>query len=228
MKAKLGLSRRRKVPVLYLFRHTFLLHEGLQLMMRFRWLKTISEATKTVTLAAYGQRLKLLNEYAMWLIAEWDIWKKYYLPRFSLNGKTILDVGAGCGETAFFYFLHGAKKIIAIEPYVMAVQCLKENARVNRWNIKIIPEEFKTEHLKIPHDFMKMDIEGQEKELLKLPEITKPCVVEVHSNDLKRKFENKGFQKVHTLSESVHLMTLKHKSDVSTHSPYKSMQTRGN
>ena len=212
MKFKLGLSRRRKVPVFHIFGKTFLPHRGLHLMVRFRWLKIISETDESVILEGCGQRLRLLTPHALYVIREWDMWKKYYLPNSSLNEKTVLDVGAGCGETAFFYFLHGAKKVIAIESSIKAVECLKENARTNGWNIEIIPHSFKLEHLKIPHDFMKMDIERGERELLKFPIITKPCVVEVHNNQLKRKFERRGFMKIYSKSGAIHLMMLKNTS----------------
>ena len=40
---------------------------------------------------------------------------KILFTNFLVRGKTVLDVGAGCGETAFFYRLYGAKKVVAIE-----------------------------------------------------------------------------------------------------------------
>jgi tRNA G37 N-methylase Trm5 len=67
--------------------------------------------------------------------------------------------------------LHGAKKVIAIEPNVKAVKYLKENAKKNNWNVKIISEKFSLKHLNLDYDFMKMDGEGCEKLLLKLPKL---------------------------------------------------------
>jgi hypothetical protein len=43
---------------------------------------------------------------------------------------------------------------------------------------------------------MKMDIEGHEITLLKAP-IIKPCIVEVHTSELERKFKEKGFKTVY-------------------------------
>jgi hypothetical protein len=205
MKFKFGLSRRKKVPVFYILGYSVLPHKGLELIVRSRWLRTVSETDESIIFEAFGQRLKLLREYAFWFIDEWNVWKNCYLPRFSLKGKTVLDIGAGCGETAFFYFLHGAKKVVAIEPYVKAVSILRENAEINKWNVHIIPEKFKLEHLEIPHDFMKVDIEGGEVELLKV-EINEPCIVEVHNNELKTEFKRRGFKKLYSLSNFVHIM----------------------
>lgn len=169
------------------------------------WVQKTSQTDDYTVFAACGQKLKLLKVYAIWFIKEWDIWINSYLPPFSLKGKTVLDVGAGCGETAFFYFLHGADKVIAIEPDAKAVKCLKENAKVNGWNVEIIPEKFKLEHLKLSHDFMKMDIDGAETELFNVP-IDKPCVVEVHNNVTQAEFIKNGFKTLYSMEDFVHIM----------------------
>lgn len=170
------------------------------------WVKIISETEEDVIFEAHSQRLKLLRLYGIFFIREWPIWEKSYLPPFSLAGRTVLDVGAGCGETAFFYFLHGADKVVAIEPSIKAVDCLRENTTTNKWNVQIIPEYFKLGHLKISHDFMKMDIDGGEIELLNV-QIDEPCVVEVHNDPMKAEFEKKGFRKVCFVEDSVYVMS---------------------
>jgi tRNA G37 N-methylase Trm5 len=119
-------------------------------------------------------------------ICEWKQWEKYYLPEFSLEGKTVLDVGAGCGETAYFYFLHGARRVIAVEIDPVQVELLKGNAEVNGWNgngrqLDIIPRAFEVEDLeRQTFDFVKVDIEGGEADLLKLDKINFPLVLEAH------------------------------------------------
>jgi SAM-dependent methyltransferase len=57
-------------------------------------------------------QLELDDEHASYVRLELDLWHKYYLP----IGKTVLDIGAGNGETAFFYLHHGAEHVICIEP----------------------------------------------------------------------------------------------------------------
>lgn len=150
--------------------------------------------------------LHLTPESFQYFFKEIRLWRKYYLPNFSLKGKTVLDVGAGCGETAFFYFCAGAMRIIAIEPAMS--EFLIDNARLNKWNLRTIPRKFRLSDLKLDFDFMKMDGEGCEKLLLglrgnRLP----PCVIEAHSrfliNRLAKKFE---LRVLHYLNESVALL----------------------
>jgi len=207
----LVLSRRKKAPVFCWFETTFRPHQLLHLLARTRWLRIVDKDAESVIIKLYGQQIKLLNGYFVCLANEWKIWERYYLPTFSLGGKTVLDIGAGCGETAFLYFLYGARKIVAIELDKKVVEYLKENVKRNNWNVEVIPEAFKLEHLNIPHDFMKMDIEGHEKELLKAS-IIKPCILEVHNSELKRKFEEKGFREVCFNEPARYLMSFTPKS----------------
>ena len=119
----------------------------------------------------------------------WDtMWPRYYLPNFDLSGKTVFDVGAGCGESAYFYFLHGASKVVAIEPNAFGF--LEVNAKANDWNIEILPRRFQLDDLlHIECDFVKMDCEGGEAELLKLDtdRFPHPGIIEVHNKEVARK-----------------------------------------
>jgi len=150
-------------------------------------------------------RLKLINQWAWMLLREWPIWQKFYAP-IPLEGKTVLDVGAGCGETALLFHLHGASKIIAIEPNSQAVECLVENAKVNDWNVETVPEYFSLEHLKYDFDFMKMDIEGGESVLLDAPDLDKPAIVEVHNRQVLKQFLARGYKLLHTSTDDKYLI----------------------
>lgn len=156
----------------------------------------------------YNDTLCLATHYFNAIIAEWYVWKKYYLPNFSLKGKIVLDVGAGCGETAHFYFLHGAKKVFAIEPDAGATRLLEKNASANGWKIEIIHDSFRLEHLRLPHDYMKMDIEGFEVILLKFQSCLKPCVIEVHNQELIDKLGSKfGLHVVRQMAPGIALLS---------------------
>ena len=79
-------------------------------------------------------------------------WHKYPVPR----GGTVLDLGAGCGETAFYYLSHGAARVIAVESDPEALSFLKRNFGDDP-RVLILPE-----HL----DNVKIDIDGGEKEMI--------------------------------------------------------------
>ena len=86
------------------------------------------------------------------LVTELVQWHKWYLPQKSIDGKTVLDVGAGCGETAFFYLKHGAKHVICVEPPGDALQMLKKNFGGDS-RVTIVESSV---------DMIKSDIEGAE------------------------------------------------------------------
>jgi SAM-dependent methyltransferase len=122
--------------------------------------------------------LLLPRSYAKIQINEYDMWKKWYGNNF--DGMTVLDVGAGAGETASFFFNHGAKKVIAFEINHLAIDYLWKNAQRNNWNIAIYGREFTHFDLAIPHDYSKFDIEGGEKILLKYKGELGKCSMELH------------------------------------------------
>ena len=118
-------------------------------------------------------------------------WERDYIPDSGLRGKTVLDVGAGCGETAVFFFRNGAEKVISIEPDEYAYDALVVNAAMQNWNLIPIQDNFHAEYIeKFQPDFCKIDCEGGERELLKLNELP-PLVVEVHGRELFEKFRCK-------------------------------------
>lgn len=115
------------------------------------------------------------------IYGEWLDWKRFYLP-INLKGATVLDVGAGCGETALFYFLHGAKRVICVEPQEQLAKIIDENIRANRWDAEVLNRSFDLDLLQTEFGFMKMDCEGCEEHLLKASSIP-PCVIEVHDTE---------------------------------------------
>ena len=132
--------------------------------------------------------------YGRIIISEWEIWNKFYRFPFSLLGKTVLDVGAGCGESALFFSLCKAEKIICIEKNLDLIRFIEENRKTNSLNWDIINEPFNLSHFKLKFDAIKMDIEGCESELLNLVNIPSPMVLEVHSQLLFKEFSRRGFK----------------------------------
>jgi len=125
------------------------------------------------------------------IMAEMSAWKQNYLP-LDLSGLTVLDVGAGEGETAKFFLDHGAAKIICIESSRDAYQQLARNS-VAHPKVSAIHKRFSLSDLCLSHDFLKCDIEGYEEELLEV-KLSFPAVVEVHGLQLRDKFKRAGWR----------------------------------
>ena len=93
--------------------------------------------------------MDLLTYHRQVLEGELEQWHRVYLP---IKGGTMLDIGAGCGETARFYLLHGAQRVLAIEGDPVAYAKLCKNFR---GDLRVFPILATLSDIKI-------DIEGGE------------------------------------------------------------------
>jgi predicted RNA methylase len=48
-----------------------------------------------------------------------------------LRDRDVIDVGASVGDTALYFVLNGARKVIALEPLPNVAKCAEENVRLN-------------------------------------------------------------------------------------------------
>lgn len=125
------------------------------------------------------------------LINEYKDMKANYSP-VDVRGLTVLDVGAGEGETALFYLAYGAKKVICVEANPACFNNLVLNSK--KHSIATVLKPFNVEMLnEFDFDFMKCDIEGYEEVLLDV-DLVKPAVIEVHGLQLRDKFAEKGYR----------------------------------
>ena len=152
---------------------------------------------------AYTSGLSL-DYYCRFLMAkEWGNQWHWYIPRGGLEGKTVLDIGAGCGETTYLFLEHGAKEVIAIEPDLKRVAMFRRNMWRFNWKATLYGRRFEPSDLDIPHDFLKADMEGYEQLMLDRPEKIRPCTLEVHTHYLRERFEVLGFRQVETIDKGV-------------------------
>jgi len=73
------------------------------------------------------KHLKLDEPHRIMLEKELLDWHSVYLPPGGLSGFNVLDIGAGCGETAQFFLNHGARSVRPVEKDPTAFSLLKEN-----------------------------------------------------------------------------------------------------
>lgn len=161
----------------------------------FSWMKLpkVLSMMRNEYLVEDGWKFNII--YGMTYLTEKETWKRKYLPPSGVKGKVILDIGAGAGETAKFFLDHGALHVVAVEMDEDILHLLKLNSVEHP--ITIIPKAFETKFLRIPHDFMKMDIEGYEAILFGSEEFEsydKDCVIEAHGNWVIDKLIDLGFK----------------------------------
>jgi predicted methyltransferase len=48
-----------------------------------------------------------------------------------LRGRDVIDVGVNVGDTALYFILNGARRVIAVEPLPSVVKCAEENVRLS-------------------------------------------------------------------------------------------------
>ena len=193
------MSKHRHIPYIAIHEAEFWPHEFIGLMWTARNWKLLEDTDESSVLKINGSTIKLLSGYRQMFLSEYGKWKKWYLPPDhgkGILGQVVLDVGAGCGESAYFFLKNGASKVICIEPDKKVFEILCENSKVNGWNVELLNEYFSLPRISGSYDFLKMDCEGCEEQLLSLNSIEKPSVIEVHnkklSEELRKKFQLKS------------------------------------
>jgi hypothetical protein len=135
----------------------------------------------TVTIWHYFARRSLMNEISKnfvlsekrmaFIICEWKDWVNYYLPKYANKDTVIVDVGAGEGETAIFFYLHGYRNFVLIEKEPNKNIYLNAMALTNLGcSVTVLLQPFSLAMFdKIPgyeNCYFKLDCEGCEKEFL--------------------------------------------------------------
>ena len=81
----------------------------------------------------------------------------YEVPEvlFGLRGRDVIDVGANTGDTALYFVLNGARKVIAVEPLPNVARCAEENVRLSGATdkVKVINAALSNEPVSVPCDY---------------------------------------------------------------------------
>jgi len=72
-----------------------------------------------------------------------------------LRGRDVIDVGANVGDTALYFILHGARKVIAVEPLSNVAKCAEENVRLSGATdkVKVLNAALSDEPVGVPCDY---------------------------------------------------------------------------
>jgi len=72
-----------------------------------------------------------------------------------LRGREVVDVGANVGDSALYFVLNGARKVIAVEPLPNVAKCAEENVRLSGAadKVKVINAALSNEPVSVPCDY---------------------------------------------------------------------------
>jgi FkbM family methyltransferase len=72
-----------------------------------------------------------------------------------LRGRDVIDVGASVGDTALYFVLNGARKVIALEPLPNVARCAEENLKLNgiTGEVKVINAALGSGPVSVPCDY---------------------------------------------------------------------------
>jgi len=72
-----------------------------------------------------------------------------------LKGRNVIDVGANVGDSALYFVLNGARKVIAVEPLPNVAKCAEENLKLNGVTdeVKVINAALGSGPVSVPCDY---------------------------------------------------------------------------
>jgi len=72
-----------------------------------------------------------------------------------LRGRDVIDVGANIGDTALYFLLNGARKVIAVEPLPNVARCAEENVRLSSATdkVRVLNAALSYEPVSVPCDY---------------------------------------------------------------------------
>ncbi len=72
-----------------------------------------------------------------------------------LKGRDVIDVGASVGDSALYFVLNGAKKVIAVEPLPNVAKCAEENVKLSGATdkVRVLNAALSDEPVSVPCDY---------------------------------------------------------------------------
>ncbi len=90
-------------------------------------------------------------------LAETFVRGDYEVPEVlsGLRGRDVIDMGASVGDTALYFILNGARKVIALEPLPSVARCAEENLKLNgiTGEVKVINAALGSGPVSVPCDY---------------------------------------------------------------------------
>lgn len=188
LRTGLGLSKRKRIPLIVLSVPGNAKSEYYiwQIRKYFRELRLLQRRSDIMR---YASDLGFHFTTNIWLniAKEWSAWLKCYTPSLPFGKDAfMLDAGAGEGETLVFFYKLGFRRFRCVELDPVKFRVLETNtlslrdAHCELHNRPFMPCDM------LGVDFAKIDVEGGETELLKVPlsELPREIVLETHGREV--------------------------------------------
>jgi FkbM family methyltransferase len=118
---------------------------------------SISVSPERVSLEINDVSIAFKSLCAGFSLAETFVRGDYEVPEVlsGLRGRDVIDVGASVGDTALYFVLNGARKVIAVEPLPNAARCAEENLKLNGVTdeVKVINAALGSGPVSVPCDY---------------------------------------------------------------------------
>jgi tRNA G37 N-methylase Trm5 len=102
---------------------------------------------KTIVIKAYGLRFKIQRVQLTYVLAVlYNVFQKHIYNNLDVKGRTVIDVGGFIGDSAIYFASKGARKVYSIEAYHQLAQLIRENARLNGFEIEVINVAISPKH----------------------------------------------------------------------------------
>ena len=142
------------------------------------------------------------------ICSEWSTWLKHYKPSIKLSQNALLlDAGAGEGESVLFLYMLGFRCFRCIELDPFRFSRLERNIQqLPGVEFTLVNRAFQSSDL-IAVDFAKVDVEGGENELLKVPlsRLPKEIVLETHGPRVARALRRHLTGMTHSVNLGKHI-----------------------
>ena len=111
---------------------------GLRINLRYKGVPLVIVPPDFVELPYLGKNIRLVGSFSFLGDVLFENFLGGAYDVVDVNGRVVVDVGAGIGDTAVLFALRGAAKVIAIEPYPSLYGKALTNIKINGLEDRVV------------------------------------------------------------------------------------------
>ena len=117
----------------------------------------LSVSPERITLEIDGAHIAFRPLCITTILGDTFVREDYGVPEAlsGLRGRDVIDLGANIGDTALYFVMNGARKVIAVEPLPNVAKCAEENVGLSGATdkVKVINATLSYEPVSVPCDY---------------------------------------------------------------------------